>query len=166
MPADKVLKVDHYSFNALQNLFLRYQLKLKLNPPNKVIPGSYWGESEAGLIGNTLHIRSDTPIHSLFHEACHYICMDEKRRKSLHTDAQGDYDEENAVCFLQILLADKLPNFGSKRMMQDMDSWGYTFRLGSAQKWFDEDAEDAFTWLQQHSIVERDKKLTFKLRQT
>jgi hypothetical protein len=28
-----------------------------------------------------------------------------------------------------------------------MDTWGYTFRLGSAQAWFDNDAEDARAWL-------------------
>ena len=164
MDKNLVLDVCHFPFEVLQNLFSRYQLNLILNPADKEIPGSYWGESEAGLIGNTLHIRADTPIHSLFHEACHYICMSEQRRKSLHTDAAGDYDEENAVCFLQILLAEKLPNFGHKRMMQDMDSWGYTFRLGSAQKWFDEDAEDALNWLQQHRIVDDNKKPTYKLR--
>lgn len=159
-----VLTVNNYPINALQELFLPYQLSLILSPPNKAIPGSYWGESEAGLIGNKLYIRSDTPIHSLFHEACHYICMDEQRRKSVNTDAEGDYDEENAVCFLQILLAGELPNFGGIRMMQDMDNWGYTFRLGSAKKWFEEDAEDAFTWLQHHNIVNKNKKVTYRLR--
>jgi hypothetical protein len=163
---ETVLSVSDFSFKVLQNLFQSYQLQLIISPSNQAIPGSYWGESEAGLIGNTLYIRHDTPIHSLFHEGCHYICMDDQRRKLVNTDAEGDYDEENAVCFLQILLADEVPKLGKKRMMQDMDSWGYTFRLGSAHKWFDEDAEDALAWLQQYNIIDQNKKLTFMLRQT
>lgn len=159
-----VSSVSDFPFNTLQDLFLNYQLKLILSPLNEVIPGSYWGDSEAGLIANKLYIRSDTPIHSLFHEACHYICMDEQRRKSVNTDAAGDYDEENAVCFLQILLADELPDYGKERMMLDMDNWGYTFRLGSAKQWFNQDAEDAFAWLLRHDIVDSKKKPTFKLR--
>lgn len=160
-----VRKVSDYSFSLLKSLFRPFQLKLNLTHLNQTIPGSYWGESEAGLIGNNLYIRPDTPIHSLFHEGCHYICMDEQRRKSINTDAEGDYDEENAVCFLQILLADELTNLGRERMMQDMDSWGYTFRLGSAENWFKEDADDALAWLQDYKLIDTDKKLTFKLRQ-
>ena len=33
----------------------------------------------------------------------------------LDTDAGGDYDEENGVCYLQILLADEIPGFGRAR---------------------------------------------------
>ena len=29
------------------------------------------------------------------------------------------------------------------RMWRDMDDWGYSFRLGSAQQWFEQDADDA-----------------------
>ena len=28
-----------------------------------------------------------------------------------------------------------------------MDAWGYTFRLGSARAWFENDADDAFAHL-------------------
>ena len=69
------------------------------------IPGSYWGESEAGLLGNRIYFRPDTPLHSVLHEACHFICMDDARRAQLERDAGGDFDEENAVCYLQIVLA-------------------------------------------------------------
>ena len=31
----------------------------------------------------------------------------------------------------------------SARLMADMDAWGYSFRLGSARAWFENDAEDA-----------------------
>ena len=102
---------------------------------------------EAGLIGSAVFVRRDTPVHSLLHEACHSICMDDERRRSLHTDAGGDDAEENAVCFLQILLADEIPGVGRARLMEDMDRWGYSFRLGSTRRWFEEDAEDAREWL-------------------
>jgi len=79
--------------------------------------------------------------------------MDDARRAALDTDAGGDYEEENAVCYLQIVLAEQIPGFGRERCMQDMDSWGYTFRLGSAKKWFEKDAEDAKTWLEQRDLL-------------
>lgn len=117
------------------------------------IKGSYWGESEAGLIANTLYIRNDTPLHSALHEACHYICMDESRRKKLHTDAGGTDQEENAVCYLQILLADRFPDYGREQMFKEMDEWGYSFRLGNAKAWFQGDAEDAREYLLAHKLI-------------
>ena len=128
------------------------------------IPGSFWQPPEAGLVGNALYIRDDTPAHSALHEACHYACLDAGRRAGLDTDAGGDYDEENAVCYLQILLADELPGFGRARMMADMDAWGYSFRLGSARSWFEEDAADARSWLQRHGLIDATGRPTFALR--
>jgi len=128
------------------------------------IPGSFWGESEAGLIGRTLFVRRDTPLHSALHEACHFICMDEERRAQLHTDAGGDIPEENAVCYLQALLADRIPGFNRNRLFADMDTWGYTFRLGSARAWFEQDATDACEWLQAHSIIDAAQNPTGRLR--
>jgi hypothetical protein len=119
------------------------------------IPGSYWGEAEAGLIGNRLVLRPDTPVHSALHEACHYICADAPRRAALHTDAGGDDLEECAVCYLQILLADRLPGYSGARMLADMDAWGYSFRLGSAAAWFERDAADARDWLAQRGLLPR-----------
>lgn len=160
-----VLCVNECETSNLTALLDKYQLNLHIEPDNdQEIPGSYWGESEAGLIANNVYVRNDTPIHSMLHESCHYICMDDQRRQNLDTDAAGDYDEENGVCYLQIILADLIPEMGKKRMMQDMDSWGYTFRLGSSKKWFEEDAEDAFGWLTKHQILESSGVTTFKLR--
>ncbi|MDA3934168.1 MAG: hypothetical protein PF630_07580 [Gammaproteobacteria bacterium] len=138
---------------ALATLLARYGLQIEPVASGQNIPGSYWGDSEAGLIGNRLLLRADTPLHSALHEACHYICMDEQRRAALHTDAAGDYDEENAVCYLQILLADQLPGCSRAQMFADMDNWGYSFRLGSAQAWFEQDADDARAWLHRCELV-------------
>jgi hypothetical protein len=129
-----------------------------------VIPGSYWGDEEAGLIANELLVRSDTPLHSILHETCHYVCLDEARRCGINTDAGGDYDEENAVCYLQILLSDHIESFGRQRTLMDMDAWGYTFRLGSARAWFKKDAEDALAWLWQHKLINQKQQPTWKLR--
>jgi hypothetical protein len=111
-----------------------------------------------------VYVRLDTPIHSLLHEACHVICMDEERRAGLDRDAGGDDLEEAAVCYLQILLADYLPGVGRDRLMRDMDSWGYSFRLGNARAWFDSDAADARTWLHEHGLLSDAEKPTFVLR--
>jgi hypothetical protein len=35
-----------------------------------------------------------------------------------------------------------------------MDAWGYTFRLGSAARWFAEDADDARRWLLARGLIE------------
>lgn len=148
----------------IEKLFLNYALIITPVNDDFPIPGSYWGESEAGVIKSRLYIREDTPLHSAFHEACHYICMESERRAQLHTDAGGGYDEENGVCYLQIILADHLAGFSADQMMQDMDRWGYTFRLGSASAWFEEDAEDAKQWLLKAGIIDHYSNPTWKLR--
>lgn len=149
---------------ALQQLLQPYGLELHLLEPQAEIPGSYWGDSEAGLIGRSIYIRPDTPMHSFLHETCHVICMDETRRQQLHTDAGGETAEEDAVCYLQILLASQLAGFGQARALVDMDRWGYTFRLGSAQSWFEEDAAEARLWLIQHGLIDTSNQVLFKLR--
>lgn len=161
-----ITRCDSHWLPVLTALLRRYGLCLKRTPSDAPIPGSFFGDEEAGLIGNAVFVRPDTPLHSVLHEAGHYICMDPQRRSALHTDAQGDYDEENAVCYLQIVLADQLPGFSAQRMMQEMDSWGYSFRLGSAQAWFTHDAADARTWLMQHALLSASHQPTWHLRQS
>ena len=135
-------------------LLARYGLQLQMIAQSAEIPGSYWRESEAGLIGHTLYARNDTPVHSVLHEACHYICMDEARRAALHTDAGGSDVEECGVCYLEILLADQLPGYSRAQVCADMDAWGYHFRLGSARAWFEQDAEDAREFLRGMRLIE------------
>ncbi len=131
-----------------------YGMTLEPLAADAPIPGSYWGECEAGLRGSRLYARADTPLHSILHEACHFICMDSERRTTLDTNAGGDDAEESAVCYLQVLLADALAGVGRERMFADMDAWGYSFRLGSARAWFERDAEDARAWLRRHALTD------------
>lgn len=138
---------------AIRALLGTHGLALREVAANTAIPGSYWGDEEAGLIQDEVYVRADTPVHSLLHEACHAICMDAQRRARLHTDAGGDDGEENAVCYLQILLAGQIAGFGAARCCTDMDAWGYSFRLGSAQAWFTQDAEDARDWLSVRGLL-------------
>jgi len=161
----KVTRIADSDPALLMRLLARFGMNIQQEPEDLPIPGSFWGDEEAGLIGNTLLLRPDTPLHSILHEACHYICMDEERRNGLDTDAGGDYDEENAVCYLQILLADEIPGFGRKQMMADMDAWGYTFRLGSARAWFERDAEDAREWLLGRGLITRTGEPLFRTRE-
>lgn len=160
----KVLTVQDVETEPLSHLLRVYGMDSELVAKDAAIPGSFWGDSEAGLIGNRILVRGDTPIHSVLHEACHYICMTETRRNGLHTDAGGDYDEENAVCYLQLLLADRLPGVGRARLMLDMDAWGYSFRLGSTRAWFEQDADDARQWLIDHGLIDSADRPTGKLR--
>lgn len=142
----------------------QYGLTLKLIAPVEDIPGSFWGDSEAGLKGDTVYARLDTPVHSVLHESSHYICMTPERRAGLDRDAGGDDAEESAVCYLQIILADALTHVGRDRLMQDMDEWGYSFRLGSTRAWFEGDAADAREWLRTHGVTRVDGSLTGELR--
>lgn len=153
---------DRASFGALLR---RFGMRIEWGEAGAEIPGSYWGESEAGLVGNVLHVRSDTPLHSALHEACHFICMDEERRAGLERDAGGEFEEENAVCYLQILLADAVPGFGRERMWRDMDAWGYTFRLGSARAWFEGDAAECAVWLRRHGVLDESGCVTGRVRE-
>ena len=147
-----VLLLEDLDRASLASLLERFGLNLVLVAPGELIPGSYWGDSEAGLQGGCLYARRDTPVHSVLHEACHYVCMSPERRAHLDTDAGGDDSEESAVCYLQVLLADELSGVGRERLLSDMDAWGYSFRLGSARAWFDHDAEDARLWLRRHRV--------------
>jgi hypothetical protein len=49
-------------------------------------------------------------------------------------------------------------------MWADMDAWGYSFRLGSARTWFEQDAEDARNWLIQHGLIDQDERPLWRLR--
>lgn len=142
-----VLQLAHLALSEVRALLHSYFLKLELVPEDSPIPGSFWGDPEAGVIGDTVFARNDTPVHSLLHEACHLIVLPPERRALVHTDATDSDIEEDAACYLQIVLADDLPGVGSARLMADMDAWGYSFRLGSTRAWFENDAEDARAWL-------------------
>lgn len=162
---NKVLLCNDIELEALRELLGRFGLSLEQVADDAPIPGSWFGEPEAGIIGRRVIIRGDTPVHSALHESCHLICMDEARRSTLHTNAGGDYDEENAVNYLEITLGSLLPGVGHERILGDMDRWGYTFRLGSARAWFEQDAEDACQWLLEHGLLNENGQPTWKLRQ-
>ena len=162
--SNDVLRLADVDWELLSRLLSCYGLSLKMIAEGKDIPGSYWGDEEAGLIANEILVRDDTPLHSILHETCHYVCLDKTRRSGINTDAGGDYDEENAVCYLQILLSDQIKSFGRQRMLRDMDSWGYTFRLGSAQAWFEKDAADALDWLLARNLLDRQQQPNWNLR--
>lgn len=152
---------------AVALLLDRFGLELTLVAHGEEIPGSCWGDSEAGLKGERLFARLDTPVHSILHEAGHYICMRPERRAGLVRDTGGDDGddlEEAAVCYLQVLLAGELPAVGGARMLADMDSWGYSFRGGTPRAWFERDAEDAREWLERHGVIDAGGRLTGELR--
>jgi len=163
-PPPAVLLLNGIDRVAVALLIARYGLTLTLVASGEAVPGSYWGDSEAGLQGDVLFARLDTPLHSVLHEAGHYVCMSPERRAGLDRDAGGDDIEESAVCYLQVLFADELPHLGRERLFTDMDAWGYSFRLGNTRAWFEGDAQDARAWLSLHGIIDADGLLTGVLR--
>jgi hypothetical protein len=150
---ERVLLLRDIALADATALLARHGLRLERVDDDAPIPGSYWGDSEAGVIGGTVYARGDTPVHSLLHEACHLIVLPPERRAAVHTDATDSVEEEDATCYLQIVLADALPAVGRERLMRDMDAWGYTFRLGSARAWFERDADDARAWLSARGLL-------------
>jgi hypothetical protein len=160
----EVLTLAQVDRDGLFALLRRWGLRLAMTADGDDIPASYWGAPEAGLVGTVVHARSDTPVHSVLHEACHVLCMDGARRAALVRDAGGDPAEENAVLRLQVLLAMQLADVGADRLLADMDRWGYTFRLGSARAWFEVESGDADRWLRVQGLVGDDGAPTWRWR--
>lgn len=160
----RVLPVSALARTDVEQLLGRYQLEIVWLPDGSEIPGSHWGAPEAGIIGRRVYLRPDTPVHSMLHEASHVICMDAQRRAELHTDAGGDDLEECGVCYLQLLLGAQLPGYSLDRQFEDMDLWGYSFRLGNARAWFEQDAEDARQWLRQQRLIDSRDQPLMRLR--
>ena len=154
-----VVRLSDINVKHAQLLLGSFSLELRVIEDSALIPGSYWGECEAGIIGSTVYVRQDTPIHSLLHEACHLIVMPEHMRANVHTNATDSIAEEDATCYLQLLLSDFITGFGFARACQDMDTWGYSFRLGSARAWFEQDAEDAHAFLQNAGLIDSNQQI-------
>lgn len=151
----KVTRLADIDLSDVRRLLARFGLSFEAVAPGESIPGSFWGDDEAGIIGGTVYARPDTPVHSLLHEAGHLIVLPPEQRASIHTDATDSVDEEDATCYLQIVLANQLPGVGQAQLMRDMDAWGYTYRLGSTQAWFEQDAENARAWLIQRGLLDQ-----------
>jgi hypothetical protein len=154
-----MLLLRDIAFAEAAALLGRYGLQLARVADGAPIPGSYWGEPEAGIVGSVVHARGDTPVHSLLHEAAHLIVLPPERRAAVHTDATDSVEEEDAVLVLQALLADEIPDAGRIRILEDMDAWGYTFRLGSARAYMEQDADAAWAWLAARSLVDDRRRL-------
>ena len=84
-----MLLVGDLPIQSLQGLLQRFGLNLIVESSDQAITGSFWGDSEAGIVAHNVFVRPDTPLHSLLHETCHTICMDESRRAGLERDAGG-----------------------------------------------------------------------------
>lgn len=151
--------------DAIRDLLHRYGFDLELAGDGAEIRGSFWGAPEAGIVGRSVFVRADTPVHSVLHETAHLVCMSAERRRQLDGNAGGDDLEESAVCYLQILLADELAGVGRQRLMRDMDAWGYSFRLGTTHAWFRQDADDARAWLETAGLIDAQQSPTWALRQ-
>jgi hypothetical protein len=147
LSTDAVMRMGELGFDAAAALLAGFGLQVKRVSLGEAIPGSFWGDEEAGIIGDTVFARDDTPVHSLLHEAGHLIVLPAEKRLDIHTDATDSIEEEDATCYLQIVLADQLPGVGRDRLMADMDAWGYSFRLGSTRAWFEHDAGNAHAFL-------------------
>jgi hypothetical protein len=157
--SEHVLRLGEAHWAAATALLGSLGLTLERVADGAAIPGSYWGEEEAGVIGSRVLARADTPLHSVLHEACHLLVAPSERRQRIHTDSSDSQLEEDATCYLQILLADALPAFGRERACADMDAWGYSFRLGCARVWFEQDAEDARAALMEWGVIDGDGRV-------
>jgi hypothetical protein len=57
-----------------------------------------------------------------------------------------------------------LPRVGRGRICEDMDTWGYSFRLGSTRAWFEGDSQDARIWLAAHGVIDSNDRPTWSAR--
>jgi len=157
----EVLRARDFPQSALQECLSQLAVIPLWIPDDAAIPGSYWGAPEAGIHNQQLMVRQDTPLHSLLHEAGHLACANRLGRRLTASDSGSDDDEECAVCYLQVLLAEHLPPPASReRLFTDMDAWGYSFREGSAERWFHGDGEDARRWLADRGLITANGKLS------
>ena len=159
-----VVELRDLTPNAVDKLLSAYGLELIRLMPGAEIPASYWGAPEAGIAGHCMFARDDTPVHSFLHELSHYVCMTPERRTALWRDAGGDDEEECAVCYLQVLLADRLPEVGRQKLLVDLDVWGYSFREGSAAAWLSGDGVAARRWLADNGLIDENDVPTLRLR--
>lgn len=159
-----VLTCGELESECIAELLDRFGIDFVQVPDGSAIPASYWRGAEAGIRGSALYARVDTPLHSLLHELAHIVCMTGARRARLDCDAGGDDDEESAVCYLQLLLADHLTAFGRERCFDDMDVWGYSFRQGEVRAWFEGDGQDARAWLVAHGLIDAEQRPLWRLR--
>ena len=159
-----VTRLDAVLAQHVGLLLARYGLSLIKLDPGADIPGSFWGAPEAGLAGSAIFVRQDTPVHSVLHEAAHYVCMPSGRRLRLFRDAGGDTQEECAVCYLQVVWAAYVPGYSRPALCADMDAWGYSFREGQVRDWLEGDARDAREWLQARALLDSSEDPTWRLR--
>lgn len=155
---------ENLNSDLIKELLSHYGIQINCSESGAEISHSFWGAPEAGRKKNRLYIRGDTPIHSILHESCHYVCMPAAQRARDLVDAKGSAMEENATCYLQVLLADHTHDYSRSQLMEDMDAWGYSFRLGSAHAWFTRDAEEVKDWLIKHKIIANNSEITWNLR--
>ena len=92
-----VMRIADLAPGVVDNFLARFGLAINIIDDGQQIPASFWGDSEAGVRGKIVFVRRDTPVHSLLHETCHIVCMDDARRSELHRDAGGD-DLEDQMC--------------------------------------------------------------------
>ena len=164
MSDPRVLRCGAIDPDRIALLLGRYGLASVPVAASGEIPGSFWGPPEAGLVGDRIYWRADTPAHSLLHELAHVVCMSPARRDRLDTDAGGSDIEECAVCYLEVLLADELEPFDASTCLGDMDRWGYSFREGSARAWFCGDGREAREWLTHFGLIDANGRPLWRLR--
>ena len=71
----EVTRIKDLSLALIGDHFAPHGLSVVLVSDDEPIPGSHWGDEEAGLIQNQLFIRSDTPVHSALHEGGHWLSL-------------------------------------------------------------------------------------------
>lgn len=150
--AADVLRVADIGLDAPAALLARYGLRLHRVESDAAIPGSFWGEPEAGIIGCDVYVRDDTPVHSLLHEAGHLIVLPaENALRCIPTRPIRWKKKTPPVTCRSCWPSNCL--VWAARLMADMDSWGYTYRLGSTRAWFEQDAENARSWLDARGLL-------------
>ena len=81
--------LENITNGSIREVLNQFGLVLNCVASSTEIPYSFWGTPKAGRKYNPLFIHFDTHLHSILHEASHYVSMPQIRRSHDSHDASG-----------------------------------------------------------------------------
>lgn len=128
-------------------LFVCFDLWFECVVDGELIFGSFWGDEEVGIIGIIVYVCGDMLVYLLLYEVCYLIVLLLECCVVVYIDVIDLIEEEDVICYLQIVLVDVFLGVGCDWLMVDMDVWGYLFWFGLICVWFEQDVENVCQFL-------------------
>jgi len=138
----------------------RYGLSLHLVAPDEVIPARI-GASARRADGIQIFARLDTAGAFGAARGRPFYLHDAGTARRLGYRCRRRSCGRECVCYLQIILAQSLPNVGRERMCRDMDEWAIRSGWEAPRSGSIQDAEDARDWLMRHGVLDSQSRPTY-----